>query len=81
MKYNGIILIRREAFTYMSTVKLNKSEFDRLYYRCFDEDNNLKCCGRDACRGLLEYLNDEKYGSLKTNMLNVEAIVNLHNNL
>ena len=56
-------------------------KFEQLYRRCFDENDNLTFCGRQACKDLLTFLNDDKYGNKATGMLNVDEIVKLHNSV
>lgn len=58
---------------------MDVSMFEQLYRKCFNENDELIFCGRQACKNLLEFLNDKKYGDVKTGMLNVSEIVALHN--
>ena len=42
-------------------------KFEQLYRRCFDENDNLTFCGRQACKDLLTFLGDDKYGDRQLN--------------
>lgn len=62
---------------------MNNKEFDKLYYACFDKDDNIMFCGREACKSLLRFVIDTtgkktKYGDITTGKLNIAEIVNLH---
>lgn len=60
---------------------MDKTMFNKLYYQCFDKNDNIMFCGRQSCRELLQFLNDEKYGNISTGMLNVEEIIALHKSM
>lgn len=64
---------------------VDDARFLELYDRCIDENGNVKACGRDACKDLLGYFSRfedvEKYGNIKTGMLNTEEIVSYRKGL
>lgn len=57
---------------------MDKDKFISLYKICFDDNGNIKACGRQACKNLLEFLNDDKYGDIKTYRLNIEEVNKLY---
>lgn len=59
--------------------KIDKDKFEELYRVCFDENDNIRACGRNACRELIRFLGSREYGSFDTGVMNAPAIVALHN--
>lgn len=57
---------------------MNKEKFNSLYQNCFDENHQIKACGRDACQKLLSFLKDPKYGNIDSGRLNIEEINKLY---
>ena len=59
--------------------------FFELYDMVFDEKGNIKACGREICKKLIEVSRniDDKvdFGNLDTGFMNVENIKNLYKNL
>ena len=56
-------------------------KFNQLYDVCFDENDNVRPCGRKACQDLLIYLGETSYGDIKTGFMNTDAIISLHTSL
>lgn len=68
----------------------NKELFLEKYNEVFDEDDNIKCCGRNKCIELIEAAQDflrsdncigiplENLGSTQTGVLNKNNIFALH---
>lgn len=60
------------------------SNFNKLYNDVFDENNNVRPCGRDTCKTLIAFCNNanpdiiennaEYFGSLETGHMNIENI-------
>ena len=64
--------------------EMNVMTFEELkpyYDECFDENGNIKACGREACKRLLSFLGDAKYGDVRTGFINVVEVVALYNQL
>ena len=61
-----------------------EDEFERLFTRVFDENNQIKRCGRDACIELIEYVENTyniEVGREKQGIIdNRELIIDLYNN-
>lgn len=56
------------------------SSLKELYYRCFDEDGNVKNCGRQNCINLIvacQKFGDRNYGDIITGYMNIENIKQL----
>lgn len=51
--------------------------FNEAFAAVFDENGNVKPCGRQACRDLIEQCNKYMFGNLATGMMNVNAILGL----
>ena len=53
-------------------------EIKELYKEVFDENNNIKLCGRDTCKKLMIALNkiyeDVNFGDLDAGFLNIETV-------
>lgn len=62
-------------------LEIEKKEFQKLYNICFDQNDCVKACGREACKKLLRFLRDPLYGDQKTGMMNVEAITSLYHKI
>ena len=55
--------------------------FKALYKELFDENQNLKICGRDKCRQLIilaKNIKDDDFGNIKHGMLNIDKIKDLY---
>lgn len=63
--------------------KENISKFIKLYNEVIDNNGNIKVCGRDKCKELIEISDkldkNTYYGNIDTGMLNIEALKALHN--
>ena len=63
--------------------KENISKFIKLYNEVIDNNGNVKVCGRDKCKELIEISDkidkNTYYGNINTGMLNIEALKTLHN--
>lgn len=57
------------------------TRFKMLYNQAFDENGNVKACGREVCRELILLANqiekNVKHGDEFTGMMDVQAIKNL----
>ena len=53
-------------------------DFVKLFDKCFDENNKVRLCGREACQELLDLLDDPRYGNRETGVLNTNNIVRLY---
>lgn len=60
---------------------MDKTEFEKLYKICFDENENIKACGRENCKKLIKYLGGEPYGNPDTGVMNTKNIIKLHRNI
>ena len=53
-------------------------EIKELYNEVFDEQGNIKLCGRDTCKKLMRALNeiyeDVNFGDLDAGFLNIETV-------
>ena len=67
----------------MLLTKQQIKKFNELYAVCFDENDQIKCCGREACKNLISFLGDTRgrYGDAETGILNIPNVVKLHKNL
>lgn len=63
--------------------KENISKFTRLYSEVIDNSGNVKACGRDKCKELIEIsdkLDKNTYhGNIDTGMLHIDALKVLYN--
>lgn len=59
---------------------IDKDRFHELYQCCFDENDCIKACGRNACKELISFLGSE-YGNIDTGMMNVQKIVTLYHDI
>ena len=53
------------------------SELTRLYNEVFDENGNVKACGRQSCISLIKYMQNytaDNLGDQITGFMNVDAI-------
>lgn len=53
------------------------SELTRLYNAVFDENGNVKACGRQSCIRLIKYMQNytvDNLGDQTTGFMNVDAI-------
>lgn len=61
------------------------ARFNLLYNKAFDENGNIKACGREVCQELILICNQiEKnvsHGNAETGMMEVEAIKKLKEKL
>lgn len=57
-------------------------EFKSLYKQVFDENGNIKACGRETCieliRAAAELDGKTKYGNLKTGFMNIDNLKALY---
>lgn len=60
---------------------INVEKFNSLYNKVFDENDQVKPCGRDACIRLLICIGDPSYGNEDTGTMEVDKIVALHKGL
>lgn len=60
---------------------ISVKKFNQLYDVCFDENDKIKVCGREACRDLLYFLKNKKYGDINSGKLNIPEVVALHKKL
>lgn len=55
-------------------------EILELYNKVFDEDGNIKPCGRESCKQLIikmsEKFPEEDFGSKETGFMNTDTIIN-----
>lgn len=62
-----------------------KEQFKRLYNEVFDKDGNIKACGRDTCKKLIDTANkiDNKteYGNSKTGFMNTDNLKVLYSEI
>ena len=61
------------------------NEFNSLYIEVFDENNNVKACGRDLCKKLINIANliddTRSHGDLKDGFMDVNSIIDLHKSI
>ena len=68
----------------MNQSELDLALFEAAYNEVFDENGEMKACGRDVCMKLIVAANnvgDEEYGDLDFGRLDVDAVKRLHNKL
>lgn len=68
----------------MNQSELDLALFEAAYDEVFDENGEMKACGRDVCMKLIVAANnigDEEYGDLDFGRLDVDAVKRLHNKL
>lgn len=59
-------------------------EIKRLYNVVFDLDGNVRACGRDACKRLIEAISSESdlnVGNAETGVMNVDVLKSEYNRL
>lgn len=62
-------------------------KFKELYDECFDENDQVRKCGRDACKTLMAFCYENfnipgvNYGDLDSGYMNVNQIVALHKDI
>ena len=61
------------------------TRFKILYQEVFDEEGNVKACGRSVCQELILLANqiekDISHGNANTGMMDIDAIKKLHSNI
>lgn len=59
--------------------------FNTLYPQVFDENNNVKVCGRELCKRLINMANlleeGRSHGDLRDGFMDVQSIIELHNKI
>jgi len=59
--------------------------FKNLYDKVFDKNENIKACGREICKALIEISDfietDVSHGDLKTGNMNIDNIKELNSKL
>lgn len=59
-------------------------EIKRLYNAVFDSNGDVRACGRDACKRLIEAINsksDLNVGNAETGVMNVDVLKSEYNRL
>lgn len=59
-------------------------KFKKVYVEVFDDNGNVKVCGRNKCKELIELsdtLEDGSHGSMDTGIMGTESIKNLYQRL
>lgn len=57
-------------------------EFRKKYREVFDDNGNIKACGRKKCIELIELaktIQPGNYGNSKTGFINIDNIIDLYN--
>lgn len=58
-----------------------KDWYIRLFSKVFDENNNVKACGRENCKQLIELADliekGKKHGNILTGCMNVDSVIEL----
>lgn len=55
--------------------------FKALYQVCFDEDDHIRACGRNACKRLIKFLGGQPYGDPNTGMMHSDTIIALYHDV
>ena len=67
----------------MKTREEQIRNFKKLFNRAFDENGDVKACGRDNCKALIEISDilepSKKHGDLKTGNMYINSIKELSN--
>jgi len=57
-----------------------REKLNSLYHKVFDDNNNIKVCGRKACIDLINFMQNEcgagSVGNAKTGVMNVSKMQN-----
>lgn len=72
MWYQAILIFKNGSVFYM-----NKAVIKKLYDDVFDSEGNIRACGRDACKCLIEAISSESslnVGNADTGMMNIDVL-------
>lgn len=62
-------------------IYLDTQLFKALYQVCFDEQDNIRPCGREACKKLIRFLGGQPYGDPDTGMMHTDTIKALYHDV